>query len=190
MLTTSRRDFIRLGTAGTAALGLSTGVASLSGCTRQPMRVAGFQVLSQNDLDFLSALAPAILSESAYPGPLGEGARERLLRGLDQVMVTLQHYSRRQMQLAFTLMGYPVTRLFADAPLKSWAEATDVDAEQFLSGWKDSALPIKRMGYAGLCKLFAMVWYAQPENFALSGYPGPPKKIPYPVNRTRPAHTD
>ena len=58
------------------------------------------------------------------------------------------------------------------------------EAEAFLESWRDSWLPIKRMGYQGLCKLITICWYSQPENYALSGYPGPPVKVPYPYPAT------
>ncbi len=77
-------------------------------------------------------------------------------------------------------MGSPVTRLAVGAPLHPWQEATIEEAESFLVSWRESMLPIKRMGYAGLCKLVTISWYSQPENFPVSGYPGPPKKIPFP----------
>ena len=189
MIETSRRGFLKLGTAGTAALTLGAGVASLTGCSRQPMTDAGFRILTASDVEFLSALAPVILTDSAYPGPLGDKGRDRLLHGLDEVLLTLQKHAQEQLQLAFMLMGSPVTRVVSDAPLSSWADASREDAEHFLNAWKTSLLPIKRMGYAGICKLFEMVWYAQPENFALTGYPGPPKKIPYPYPATTSATT-
>jgi len=51
----------------------------------------------------------------------------------------------------------------------------------FLIGWRDSMIQPKRMGYVSLSKLIGISWYAQPESYASTGYPGPPTKIPTPV---------
>jgi len=177
---TSRRGFLQLGAMGTAALTLGSGAAMLTGCAKQQAPAEGFKTLREVDVYFLGALAPAILTTKGYPGALGKDARQRLLEALDTTMTTLQGHALKQLQMAFDLMGSPVTRVAVGAPLHPWQEATVEEAEEFLVSWRESMLPIKRMGYAGLCKLVSICWYSQPENFEISGYPGPPKKIPFP----------
>ena len=80
-------------------------------------------------------------------------------------------------------MGSPVTRVADGAPLHPWQEATVEEAKAFLKAGV-TPLPIKRMGYQGLCKLITICWYSQPENHEISGYPGPPVKVPYPYPAT------
>jgi len=177
---TSRRGFLQLGAMGSAALTLGSGVAMLTGCAQQQTPAPGFKTLREGDIYFLGTLAPAILTTKGYPGALGPDARQRLLEALDNIMTTLQGHALKQLQMAFDLMGSPVTRVAVGAPLHPWEEATVEEAEAFLESWRNSWLPIKRMGYAGLTKLVKMCWYSQPENYALSGYPGPPVKVPFP----------
>ncbi len=181
---TSRRGFLQLGAMGTAALTIGSGAAMLTGCSAQQTPAEGFKTLREVDVYFLGALAPAVLTTKGYPGALGKDARQRLLESLDTLMTTLQGHALGQLQMAFDLMGSPVTRVAVGAPLHPWQEATVEEANAFLESWRDSWLPIKRMGYQGLCKLITICWYSQPENYALSGYPGPPVKVPYPYPAT------
>jgi len=177
---TSRRGFLQLGAMGSAALTLGSGVAMLTGCAQQQAPAPGFKTLRDIDVYFFGALAPAILTTQGYPGALGKEARQRLLEALDTTMTTLQGHALSQLQMGADLMGSPVTRVAIGAPLHPWEEATVEEAEAFLESWRDSWLPIKRFGYAGLTKIIKMCWYSQPENYPLSGYPGPPVKVPFP----------
>lgn len=186
MITTTRRGFLQLGMTGSAALVIGSGVAGLTGCSKQQTPASGYKVLRDKDLYFLGAMAPAILTTGAYPGPLAGQARERLLKKLDSILVTLQEYSRGQLIMMFDLMHAAPTRLAVGAPWHPWEEATVEEADAFLNSWKNSPLQIKRMGYSGLCKLIAMSWYSQPEIFTVSGYPGAPQKIPMAVASAAP----
>ncbi|MFY9180001.1 MAG: hypothetical protein WAO12_09540 [Venatoribacter sp.] len=175
-LETSRRGFMQLGATSMAVLTMSAGFASLTGCTKSPMP-EGYKILRQNDIDFLSALAPVMLSDS-YPGNMEpEVAKELLMKSLDRLIGTLQEYARSQLELLLMTMQSGPIRIFADAQWADWKDATTEDVEGFLQGWKHSWIPLKRMGYSSLCKIFAMCWYMNPETFASTGYPGMPKKI-------------
>jgi hypothetical protein len=177
---TSRRGFMQLGAFGATALTLGSTTAMLTGCSSQNTPAEGFKTLRDVDVYFLGALAPAVLTTKGYPSALDKEARTRLLHALDTTMTTLQGHALKQLQMAFDLMGSPVTRIAVGAPWHPWQEATVEEAEDFLESWRGSSMAIKRMGYAGLTKLIKICWYSQPENYALSGYPGPPIKVPFP----------
>lgn len=174
-ITTTRRGFMQLSASSAAALTVGASFVSLSGCSKVPA-AAGFKTLRPGDIEFLSAIAPVILNGS-YPGPLGNKAEERLMHSLDRLIGTLQEYARSQLVLMLNMMQYPPIRIFAGARWKDWNEMSHADIEAFLDEWKLSLIELKRMGYGSLCKLFAICWYREPENFALSGYPGMPKRV-------------
>ena len=175
-ITTTRRGFMQLSATSAAALTLGSSLAALTGCSKTPS-ASGFNVLRDGDLEFLTALAPVILAGS-YPGTLADQAPQRLLQALDNLVGTLQDYSRSQLLMLFDVMQVAPIRLAMGAQWGSWKDATPEDIDAFLQGWKTSNIQLKRMGYGSLCKLLCMCWYAQPETFALTGYPGAPKKIP------------
>lgn len=175
MLTLSRRGLLKAGLLGSAALVTGTSLATLSGCSRQPDRSRKLMFLRQHDTVFLSALAPVILKNN-YPGSLGKGAEERLIKALDGLMFTLGEYSQNELRQLFDLMALGPARFMAGGPLVSWDQASSAQIEGFLYHWRDSLFLLKRMGYNSLTKLITTSWYAMPENHIQAGYPGPPKK--------------
>ena len=174
-LSTTRRGFMQLSATSTAVLAMGASFASLTGCTKAPV-VSGYKILRSSDLEFITAVAPVILGGS-YPGRLEpEKARELLLKTVDNLVVTLQEYARSQLVLLFDVMSSAPLRVAMGGPWADWSDATDADVERFLQGWKNSMIPIKRMGYGSLVKVIAMCWYSQPETFMTSGYPGMPRR--------------
>lgn len=175
-ITTTRRGFMQLGTASAAALTLGGSLAALTGCSKAPA-ASGYKVLRDGDIPFFTAIAPVMLNKS-YPGTLADQAPERLLHSLDELMSTLQDYAQSQLLMLLDVMQVAPLRAVMGAPWASWEQTSHDDIDAFLQSWKDSSLQLKRMGYGSLCKLVSISWYSQPETFAASGYPGPPKKIP------------
>lgn len=177
----SRRGFMKLSAGSAAALSVGSSVALMTGCSRQPDSNSGYTILTADDVEFITALAPVILMQS-YPGTLGmEKGAVRLTKKVDELINTLGEYSKAQLSQLFTIMSSAPLRLVVGAPVGDWKDASAEDIEAFLQAWRTSSLGIKNMGYGSLCKIITMCWYSQPESFAATGYPGPPKKIPMPV---------
>ena len=176
-ITTSRRGLLKAGLLASTALALGAGLATFSGFERQPARSLGYRFLREHDLLFLAALVPVVLAAN-YPGPLADKAEARALKALDSLMFNLDFYSQQQLLQLFDLMALGPARVIAGGPMHSWQQASAAAVNTFLLSWRDSMLPLKRMGYTSLTKLIVNSWYAQPENISLAGYPGPPKKIP------------
>jgi len=172
----NRRGFLKVGVLGslTLALGSSFHALSIGYSVSHPAKERVF--LRKQDTEFLLAIAPAILNKN-YPGILGEQAAERLLTALDNMMLTFNNFSQKQLLQLFDLMSVAPLRYLAGGPFAPWSKASKQQASDFLVDWQNSSLSLKRMGYSSLCKLITMSWYAQPENFIQSGYPGPPKII-------------
>ncbi|MGK0247500.1 MAG: hypothetical protein ACI910_000223 [Oleispira sp.] len=180
-LPTTRRGFLQLGLMGTTTLALGGAVASLTGCSSALEQNSEYKFLQANDREFLSALVPVVLSKG-FPGELSHDvAMKRVLLALDDLIYTLQYHNRNQMRQLFDAMSVPAIRILAGAPWASWKDMSEKEVNDFLISWRDSIIPPKRNGYVGMSKLIGMCWYAQPEAFAIIGYPGPPTKTPTPV---------
>ncbi len=182
-LPTTRRGFLQLGLMGTATLALGSAVATLTGCTSSLEQNSEYKFLQPNDREFFAALIPVVLNKS-FPGDLShDAAMKRALLALDNLIYTLQYHNRSQMRQLFDALSFAPIRIAAGASWASWKDMSPKQVDDFLIGWRDSMIPQKRMGYVSLAKLIGMCWYAQPEAFAASGYPGPPTKIPTPVSK-------
>ena len=98
---------------------------SLSGCSKQPA-AEGYRLLRQGDIELLSALAPVILADG-YPGQLGAQAETRLMQALDNLIGTLQEYSRSQLMLLLDVLQVAPIRSVMGAQWRSWTAASEED---------------------------------------------------------------
>jgi hypothetical protein len=172
----NRRDFLRIGVLGSLTLAVGSSFHALSIGYAELPPLSGRHFLREQDAEFLLAIAPAVLNEN-YPGSLGDKAAERLIKSLDKMMLTFSQFSQSQLFQLFDLMSVAPLRYFAGGPFVAWSKASRQQVDDYLIGWQQSSLSLKRVGYSSLCKLITMTWYSQPENYIQSGYPGPPKVI-------------
>lgn len=133
-----------------------------------------YQFLRPLDVEFLLALAPAVL-KSNYPGKLGKKAQLRLISAIDKQIASLAEHSKNQLRQLFDLLTTSALRYLAGVPTSKWSVASVEQADGFLISWKSSMFSLKRTGYTALVKLITMSWYCQAENYQQAGYPGPPK---------------
>tara|TARA_B110000438_G_scaffold28808_1_gene27860 strand:+ start:110 stop:751 length:642 start_codon:yes stop_codon:yes gene_type:complete len=184
-LPTTRRGFLQLGLMGTATLALGSTIATLTGCSSPLEKNSEFKFLQREDREFFAALIPVILNKS-FPGELSyDDAMKRTLLALDDLIYTLQYHNRIQMRQLFDALAIAPIRVVAGAAWADWKDMRPKQVDDFLTSWRDSMIPPKRNGYVALSKLIGISWYAQPESFTATGYPGPPTKIPTPVaNKT------
>lgn len=179
-LPTSRRGFLQLGMMGTATLALGSTVATLSGCASSldAKPNSEYKFLNSSDREIFSALSPVILNKG-FPGDLSHDvAIKKLLLALDDLIHTLQYHNKTQMRQLFDALSIAPLRVIAGAPWSDWKDMDEKQINDFLIGWRESSFQLKRLGYVSLCKLVSISWYAQPESYVSTGYPGPPTKIP------------
>jgi len=167
-----RRSLLKLGFGAGLALSTVGLAATLSGCTSE-RPAAQFTLLRESDLPLLAALYPVIIG----PHPAfneSAGVTQKALLQLDR---SLQHTSPFVQKAVLDLLGLlsmPLTR----GPLTGiWGDMSKASPEQlhaFLQRWRDSRFDTLRQGYNTLSKLLMMSWYALPESWAATGYPGPP----------------
>ena len=171
----SRRGFIKLGAATVAA-----GVA-LTYVTSPTETIKNTQLgsLSPQAAEFLGALVPVVVGTSLPSDAKAEAAAvTSILEDVDNTIHSLNDFAQQQVHLLFDLLSIAPTRVLLGGPWTAWRNASPEQINNFLIGLHSSFFQHKRMCYEALTNLITQSWYAQPKNFYITGYPGPPNKIP------------
>lgn len=170
-----RRTFLKLGLAGTAALGAVSLTAGLAGCHRSEDAVAaGYGALRDADIVLMRALVPVILA-GALPeaGPVREAQIAETILRLDLGMQRVGGPTLKEIRKLFDLLNLGITRrLVAGVPVP-WAQASSEQIEAFLQRWRSSSISALNAGYRALTKLITVVYFQIPATWPQSGYPGP-----------------
>jgi len=169
----SRRRFLRVGLASTAILatvGVTSGVVGFKRVSGQAT-AAGFEFLRPSDVELFTALVPAILG-TALPANNPQLIHEVVLR-IDDTCKRLGFPNQNELSQLFDLLGFAPTRRLAAGIKQSWPDTSQEDAEAFLERWRNSSVGLFNAAYRVLTKLTANAYFAMPESFAASGYPGP-----------------
>ncbi|MGH8454133.1 MAG: hypothetical protein ACRES4_06365 [Nevskiales bacterium] len=171
----TRRSFLKLGVAGSVALGTTSLVANLAGCGKREQAIAqGFAFLRDADVTLFRALTPVVLGAAL---PADAASRESLttetLKRIDGACFMLEPNAQGEVLKLFDLLHMRVTRWLTTGVSAPWPEAEAADIERFLERWRGSSVGIFNAGYRLLTKLVAASYYAIPATWPLSGYPGP-----------------
>jgi hypothetical protein len=164
----NRRTFIRRGLFGglLLAVGGSIGLATWSSDRmRQPRRA--LRALDERQFAILAAVAARTVgAPKADPIEIAHRVDEQMARNYPEVRADfgklLLLFENALAGLLFDGRATPFTRLSPEAQ------------DEVLAHWRTSHLAIRRSGYAVLRKLTQAVWYAGPEAWDDTGYPGPP----------------
>ncbi|WPC04911.1 twin-arginine translocation pathway signal protein [Pseudomonas benzenivorans] len=168
----TRRQLLRVGLLGSAALATAGLAASLSGCSARTPQ-AGFAVIRASDLPMLQALIPVLL-EGAVPPQKMPQALAGTLESLDYSLAHLSPEMRDLTLQLFDVLALPVTRGPLTGVWGRWQNASTSEVRAFLARWQNSTFGLLQMGHASLLQLVLMSWYGRPESWAHCGYPGPP----------------
>jgi hypothetical protein len=164
----NRRSFVKRGLLGGAllALGGSIGLATWpSRQGAQPRRA--LHVLDARQLAILAAVAArTIEAPDADPLEIAHRCDERLALAAPE--------ARADFGKLLLLLENGLAGLIFDGRAKPFTRLSPEEQTQALLAWRDSKLAVRRGGYAVLRKLTQSVWYAAPEAWAWTGYPGPP----------------
>jgi hypothetical protein len=171
----SRRSFLKLGVAGTLALGTVGFGAGLTGCHRREEAAAqGYKFLRDADLILFRALIPAITDGTL---PTEAAAREarmlEILMRIDAGCWRLGAPAQKEVKKLFDLLNFGLTRRLAAGVSSPWDEVSAADAAVFLERWRNSSIGLFKAGYRVLVKLVAVSNYSIPAVWPLAGYPGP-----------------
>ena len=157
---TTRREFLKTGLAGGLLL-------NLAACSRPAKNDGRAQVLS--------ALIPVMLAGALTTQP-EDASRQinRTLYGVEAAITGLSLAAQAEIGELFDLLTFPLTRMLAAGLWSPWKDATPASLNAFLESWRHSRFDLLKSGYAALHDLILGTWYAQPESWAVIGYPGPP----------------
>ena len=170
-----RRSFLKLGLAGSLALGTVSLGAGLAGCHRQAEAAAqGYKFLRNADLKLFRALIPAVVGSTM---PADDAARESraadILRRIDLSCWHLNAPAQGELLKLFDLLNLGMTRRLAAGVASPWEQASVDEVDAFLNRWRSSSLGMFNAGYRVLSKLVAVSNYSIPAAWASAGYPGP-----------------
>lgn len=170
----SRRSFLKLGLAGSLALGSTSLVASLAGCGKREQAIAqGFAFLRDEDVVLFRALTPVILGEALPTDERREALVAETLARLDGACFLLEPTGAQALLKLFDLLHMRVARWLTTGVSAPWDQASVADIEQFLERWRGSSIEAFNGGYRFLSKLVASSYYAIPSTWPQAGYPGP-----------------
>lgn len=182
----NRRGFLRLGVTGSVALAGVSVLAGLGGCASTPAEHASptaidagmerdWHFLQANDRVLLAALMPAIVGpEFPASGQAREDATLATLEGMDVGLHHMGPPNQSEFRQLFDLLEFGPTRLAMARVMSSWENVDEAQAEAFLQRWRHSRIGLFNNAYLALVQVTNAAWYGNPDNFPLSGYPGPP----------------
>jgi hypothetical protein len=171
----SRRSFLKLGVAGTLALGTVGFTAGLAGCHRREEAAAqGYKFLRDADLKLFRALIPAITDGTLPAEASAREARTReILMRIDAGCWHLGAPAQKEVRKLFDLLNFGLTRRLAAGVSSPWDQVSAADAVVFLDRWRNSSIGLFNAGYRVLIKLVAVSNYSIPAVWPSAGYPGP-----------------
>lgn len=164
----TRRQFLKLGVFGGAALAAAGGGLWLAGRDVKPYGAEARSVIA--------AIAPAILA-GALPAA-GESRRAALdfvVEGVGIAIAGLSPPQQKELADLFGLLSLAPARRWLAGVSSAWPECGPEEAAAFLERWRFSAIGLLAGAYAGLHDLVLGAWYAGEASWESIGYPGPPR---------------
>lgn len=167
----SRRRLLKLGVAGAAVLALGLTLAR----PKAQAVAAGFTQLRGADLDLFRALIPALLGDTF---PVDAAAREPLMQEMllriDGAVALLQPALRKATLDLFDFVQLAPVHGLSGGYWGSWDKASVADATAVMQSWSTSSVDVLRASFDALRGLVIGTWYAMPQSWPATGYPGPP----------------
>jgi hypothetical protein len=169
-----RREFLRLGTTATLALGLSAPVAGLlTGCSSSNPPAEGYRHLRPADLDLLAPLVPVALA-----GALPDGTDpKRPLRVLDSLLHHFSPGGRKVLFQLLDLLQLAPARWYLTGTWAAFGEQSEDELQATLTQWARSDSGFARVAHSAAVKPMMIAWYSEPDIALTTGYPGPPEKV-------------
>lgn len=164
----NRRTFIRRGLFGglLLALGGSIGLATWSSDRmRRPKRA--LRALDERQFAILAAVAARTVG-SPQADPI------EIAHRVDLQMSLAGAEARGDFGQLLLLFENALAGLLFDGRARPFTRLSPQAQDAVLEHWRTSRLTLRRSGYGVLRKLTQAAWYASPEAWAETGYPGPP----------------
>lgn len=165
----NRRTFIRRGLWGGVllAVGGSIGLAAWpSHETARPRRP--LRALTGRQFAVLAAVAGRFVTAPNVD-------TVEIAHRVDAQMATSPAEVRADFGNLLLLFDNALAGLVFDGRPQPFTRLSPQAQDDVLASWRDSRLAVRRSGYVVLRKLTQASWYAAPEAWAETGYPGPPQ---------------
>ncbi|RZT38446.1 hypothetical protein [Cupriavidus agavae] len=171
----ARRAFLKVGGGFCAAIACSALVPTLTGCSSaETPPQPGRAFLRTGDVALFRALLPAVASElEAMPAAQREVRVAGALKNIDRTLAAMDLNSRDELRKLLDLLSSTPLRWAVAGVRAPWAEATPEQVRGFLARWRHSRFATLNAGGVVLVKLVSVSYFALPETWAASGYPGP-----------------
>ena len=172
----SRRQFLKTGVAGAAALIAIRLIYGPFANNAKPIADDyRFTFLNDDQRTLLAAIAPVILA-GVLPnvGPAHDKALRDVMRGLDLTISGFLPQVQNEVKQLFDLLTFPPTRRLVAGVSSPWAEAAHEEIEGFLNRWAKSQINLLQTAYQALRQLIIAAWYGNPDSWTHIGYSGPP----------------
>lgn len=176
----TRRQFIRTGMAGAAALALGRlAYGPFSADPTFPVTATEqFKFLDAKSRTALAAIA-AVMLEGALPQDevTHEDALQAVVLGADTVIAGLPDKVQEEMRDLLMLLSQPLARRWVVGVTSPWQTASRDDIVNFLNRWRFSSILLLRSGYQALHQILFAAWYGNPRSWVGIGYEGPPEFV-------------
>jgi hypothetical protein len=167
----NRRRWIGSGVAAAAVL-FATGLIYESQGDSAPSDPYRFRALDEADRGILAAILPVMLAGSLSPN---EDALRSVIEGFDTAVAGLTPSIQGELAQVFTILRVAPLRMIATGIIRPWHLASKDDIARFLNAWRYSNIASLRSAYDALHQTAYCAWYANPQSWPQTGYPGPPK---------------
>lgn len=162
-----RRRFLKRSASGMVLL--SVGSLLPAGCSRYPKPVAPLRVFDPREYAILNALAERLLG---VEGAIGAGTSQiDVGANVDGFVVNWDTEAQRQLRTMLRVFEHG-TYLF-DLRRKRFTRLTASKQDEYLAGWMNSTLGVRRVIFRALKLLVAAGFYREPRAWTPIGYDGP-----------------
>lgn len=162
-----RRRFLKRTAGGIALLGL--GSLLPAGCTRYPKPPMRLQLLDPREYAIVNAVAERLLGAAGAIG--SETDQIDVGANVDAVVAAWDDDAQGQLRTMLRVFEHG-TYLF-DLRRKRFTRLTAAEQDQYLAGWMNSTLGVRRVVFRALKLLVAAGFYSEPRSWTHIGYDGP-----------------
>jgi hypothetical protein len=167
---TDRREFIKVGIAGTA---LFAAVRFIGRPLAAP--ATAFRALDERAARIVAALVPVVLAGSLPPeGDARAAAVRDVVASFDRSVAALAPAIQSEVGDLFGVLSFPPSRLAFTGLWAAVEESSAAEIKAFLDRWRTSRFDLQRVSYHALTQFIQAAWYDDPRSWPAIGYPGPP----------------
>lgn len=171
----SRRDFLETLTKSalyTSALVSVGSTALLATPAHAKESASPYPHLTEADVEFFTAIFPAVIPQKEALGKEGI-----YLEALNNILAPLAVDSKARIRMLFDAITAAENRQAFTQSDKNWSEFSVQEIDEILESWRASDDSLFTLAYGVSTRFAFMAWYFIPDNQAITGYPGPPKKV-------------